>query len=170
MDADGPGTGRAEVVVGDQREGGGKVEGLADPHEGAGPEEGVIGGHMTGDPGDDRPGEEASGDGPTAAETVGNESGEGAEEGVDPFELPEHAAPVGVGSDVLNIRHDGELHGGQHLAVEVVEESYRREQSDNEPRGARSGLGSGEHAARFTGPPGSFKAAGKHPCRMRPPV
>ena len=140
VETDGAGAGGAGVVVGDEGEGGGDVEGFADAHEGACGEEFLIGLDVTGPPCDGGPCEETGADGEAAAEAVGDPAADWAEEGVDPFELAEHAAPVGVRADVGEVVHDGRLHGGEHLAVEVIEEGDGGEEHDGEPCEGGEGL------------------------------
>lgn len=139
--ADGAGAGLADVEVGDEGEGGRDVEGFTDAHEGAGGDEAVVGGDVAGHPGDDGPGEEADGDDVAAGEAVGDVTADGAEEGIDPFEGGEDEAPLGVGGEAGDVGDHGGLHGGEHLAVEVVQEGDGPEEADDEPGGAGEGGG-----------------------------
>jgi hypothetical protein len=136
VQSDGAGAGVAGVEIRDEGEGGGDVEGFAHAHEGARPEEAVVGGDVAGGPGDGGPDEEAGADDAAFAETVGEPAADGAEDGVDPLELAEHESPVGLGADAGDVVHHRELHGGDHLAVEVVEQRDGDEQGDDEPAGA----------------------------------
>jgi hypothetical protein len=121
------------VVIGDQRESRRDVKCFTDAHERAGQQKSVIGMYPACNKRDEGPNKQTAADGKAAAETIGDVAADGTEESVDPLELAKHPAPIRFGADVRDVRHDGEFHGGEHLAVEIVEQRHRPEQGDHQP-------------------------------------
>ena len=142
VDAHRPRPRRAGVEIGDERERGRNVEGLADAHDRAGGDERLERFDVAGDPRDGRPDKEACHDDEPAARAIGHVAAQRAQDRVDPLERPEHDAPVGPGGDVGDVGHDRRLHRREHLPVEVIQERHRHEQRDDDP-------GQAAHAGRI---------------------
>ena len=137
VDADGQRARLALVPVGYQGQGGGDVQGLADAHDGAEPIELVEGVGIAHHPRDEGPHEEAAHHEPFAAHAVGHHARHGAEEAVDPQDPQEdghqRAKRLGlVQFDDIDLH--GLLHGGEHLAVHIVQQGHHPEEAHYHPR------------------------------------
>src|SRR5689334_17916327 len=109
------------MKVRNERERRWNVERFTDAHERTGEKQTIVSFHMARRPRDERPDEETAADREAAAETIRDVTAERTEEGIDPFKLAEHSSPVLIRTDAGNVRHDGELHCREHLAVEVIQ-------------------------------------------------
>ena len=136
----------ARVVIRDQCQRGGYVEGLAETHQRARPQQLVVAGGVAREPCHHRPGGQASDDGHAAPQAIGDQSSQRTQERVHPLELPQHEAPVRVGLHACHILHHRELHRGEHLAIEVVQQRHRPQQRHGHP-GKASGAGKRRRAA-----------------------
>ena len=139
MHAHRPRASAAGVVVRDHCECSRDIKSLAHAHRRACPKQLLIATHLPGVPGDGRPHDEAARDGVFATEAIRDVATDGAEEGVHPFELPEHVTPVRLTADARDVLHHADLHRGDHLPVEVVQQRYGKEQRDDSPRVAARG-------------------------------
>ena len=137
------------MIVSNQREGRWNIKCLAHAHERAGMHEFTETLHMTSPPGNGGPCEKAPTDGPSSAEAIRQISSNGAQKGIDPFELAQHFAPIFLGANVRQVLHDGKFHGRQHLTVQVVQQRYWGQQGDNKPGGALERRSVGRDATHF---------------------
>src|SRR5207247_1070598 len=122
MDAHRSRAGCPAVEFGNQRQSARNVKCLTYPHQRPCDQEFMKCMRVSCHPSDRRPDKKAPDNDTAPAESIGNVSAERTEQSIDPLKPGQQKSPVRFLADAGDIMHDRELHRGQHLAIQVVQQ------------------------------------------------